>query len=270
MTSDVTGDQAVATCVSGEVNLANGLTVPMRRGGRNTIRLRRVASAPNSPPSPQQLSVVHRTSVVPAIPRVLMSPSWRLRRSAPVRCDTQNLGPRRPDRQSSINPGYSISTNMMPQIGTVRKGDTVTLAGRDLDAGSMKVEPACVALVGRTANNVQLKYNCEVQAGFQGTMTTVKMFPQRRRRAALRAVAGLAHRQLRCQRQTGPHASARSIRLAPFRPVTAGSNNVDASFCRNLPPPDSVVTAFSTRPTAPCATSTAGPASHRALWPSPR
>ena len=62
-----------------------------------------------------------------------------------------------PSIRMFVNPGYSISTSMMPPVGTVRKGDTVTLAGRDLDADTMTVEPACVALLGRSANNMQIK-----------------------------------------------------------------------------------------------------------------
>ena len=242
VTSDVTGDQAVATCMSGEVNLANGLTVPMRRGGRNTIRLQEsgisakltAVSLNNCPSCTSNIRRSGDTArvdvAVPASTPVGTGPSVTLKISG--RADqTVNL---------SINPGYSISTNMMPQIGTVRKGDTVTLAGRDLDAGSMKVEPACVALVGRTANNVQLKYNCEVQAGFQGTMTTVKMFHNvaAAQRCELSQDWRIANFDANAKPDLTPALDQFGSR--PFRPVTAGSNNVDASFCRNLPPPDSV------------------------------
>ena len=163
----------------------------------------------------------------------------------------------------SINPGYSIATNMMPQIGTVRKGDTVTLAGRDLDAGSMKVEPACVAIAGRTANSLKLQYNCEVQSGFQGTLVTVKMFPNvpAAQRCELAQDWRIANFDANAKPdltpaldQFGSNHSARS------RPAAITSTPRSAATCRRR---TRYVTASSIRPTARCATSTADRASRR-------
>ncbi len=242
VTSDVSGDQAAVRCMSAEVNLANGLTVPVRRGGKNTIRLQEAgisakltAVALNNCPS--CTSNIRRSGdtarvdiTVPESTPVGTGPSVTLKITG--RADpTINL---------AVNPGYSISTNMMPQVGTVRKGDTVTLAGRDLDAGSMKVEPACVALVGRNATSMQLKYNCEVQSGFQGTMTTVKL--SHNVAAAQRCEVSQDWRIANFDANGKPDLTATLDQFGskPFRPVTAGSNNVDPAFCRNLPPAESV------------------------------
>ena len=238
VTSDVTGDQAVATCMSAEVNLASGLTVPVRRGGRNTIRLQEAGisakltavtlnSCPSCTSNIRRSGDTARVDItVPASAAIGTGPSVTLKITGRVD-PTINL---------AVNPGYSISTNMMPQIGTVRKGDTVTLAGRDLDAGSMKVEPACVALVGRNATSMQLKYNCEVQSGFQGTMTTVKL--SHNAAASQRCEVSQDWRIANFDANAKPDLTPTLDQFGskPFRPVTAGTNNVDASFCRNLPP----------------------------------
>jgi len=242
VTSDVTGDQAVATCMSAEVNLASGLTVPVRRGGRNTIRLQEAGisaklTAVTLNNCPSCTSNIRRSGdtarvdiTVPASTAIGTGPSVTLKITG--RADpTINL---------SVNPGYSISTNMMPQVGTVRKGDTITLAGRDLDAGSMKVEPACVALVGRNATSMQLKYNCEVQSGFQSTMNTVKF--SHNIAAAQRCEVSQDWRIANFDANAKPDLTPTLDQFGskPFRPVTSGTNNVDAAFCRNLPPAESV------------------------------
>lgn len=242
VSSDVSGDQAVATCMSAEVNLANGLTVPMRRGGKNTIRLQEAGisaklTAVTLNNCPSCTSNIRRSGdtarvdvTIPASTPVGTGPSVTLKitgRADPV----VNL---------AINPAYSISTNMLPQVGTVRKGDTVTLAGNDLDAGSMKVEPACVAVVGRNQNALKLQYNCEVQSGFQGTMATVKMFHNAP--TAQRCTLSQDWRIANFDANAKPDLTATLDQFGskPFRPVTAGTNNVDAAFCRNLPPAESV------------------------------
>lgn len=242
VSSDVSGDQAVASCMTSEVNLANGLTVPMRRGGRNTIRLQEAGisgkltavvlnNCPSCTSNIRRSGDTARVDVtLPASTPIGTGPSVTLKITG--RADpTINL---------AVNPGYSISTNMMPQIGTVRKGDTITLAGRDLDAGSMTVEPACVALVGRAATGMQLKYNCEVQSGFQGTMAVVKLFHNVP--AAQRCTVSQDWRIANFDANAKPDLTPTLDQFGskPFRPVTAGSNNVDASFCRNLPPAESV------------------------------
>jgi len=242
VTSAVSGDQAAATCMAREVNLANGLTVPVRRGGKNTIRLqesgisaRLIAAA-----------LANCTSCVATIRR--SGDTARIDVDIPA-TTTVGSGPNvtlkltgRPDTlvKLEINPGYSISTNMMPQVGTVRKGDTVTLAGRDLDAGSIKVDPACVVLAGRSATSMQLKYNCEVQPGFQGTMATVKMFNNvaTAQRCEVSQDWRIANFSANGKPDLTPVLD--TFGSKPFRPVTPGSNNVEASFCRNLPPAESV------------------------------
>lgn len=242
VTSAVSGDQAVATCMSREVNLANGLTVPMRRGGKNTIRLQEpgisarltaatVANCPSCVATIRRSGDTARVEVdIPAATAVGSGPSVTLKLTG------------RPDTlvKLEINPGYSISTNMMPQVGTVRKGDTITLAGRDLDAGSMKVEPACVALAERSATSLQLKYNCEVQSGFQGTMATVKLFNNVP--VAQRCEVSQDWRIANFDANAKPDLTPTLDQFGskPFRPVVAGSNNVDPSFCRNLPPADPI------------------------------
>lgn len=242
VTSDVSGDQAPATCMSREVNLVSGITVPMRRGGRNTIRLQEpgisakltavaLSNCPSCTSNIRRAGDTARVDIaVPETTPIGTGPSVVLKITG------------RPDPviNLSINPGYSIATNMMPQIGTVRKGDTVTLAGRDLDAGSMKVEPACVAIAGRTANSLKLQYNCEVQSGFQGTLVTVKMFHNvpAAQRCELAQDWRIANFDANAKPDLTP--ALDQFGSKPFRPVTPGSNNVDASFCRNLPPPDSV------------------------------
>ena len=238
VTSDVSGDQASASCMSSEVNLGNGLTVPMRRGGRNTIRLQEpgisgkltgvtLNNCPSCTSNIRRSGDTARVDItVPASTPVGTGPSVTLKITG------------RPDPvvNLAINPGYSISTNMMPQVGTVRKGDTVTLAGTDLDAGAMKVEPACVALVGRSANSLKLQYNCEVLPGFQGTMATVKMFHNVAvaQRCQLSQDWRIANFDANAKPDLTP--APDQFGSKPFRPVTVGTNNVDASFCRSLPP----------------------------------
>ncbi len=242
VTSAVSGDQAAATCMAREVNLANGLTVPMRRGGKNTIRLQEagisarlaaatVANCPSCVATIRRSGDTARIDVdIPVATAVGSGPNVTLKLTG------------RPDTvvKLEINPGYSISTNMLPQVGTVRKGDTVTLAGRDLDAGSIKFEPACVVLAGRSATALQVKYNCEVQPGFQGTMATVKMFNNVP--AAQRCEVSQDWRIANFSANGKPDLTPAldTFGSKPFRPVSAGSNNVDVSFCRSLPPAESV------------------------------
>ncbi len=238
VSSEVSGDQAAASCMSAEVNLANGLTVPMRRGGRNTIRLQEpgisarlmgvtLGNCPSCTSNIRRSGDTARVDItVPASTPVGTGPSVTLKITG------------RPDPvvNLAINPGYSISTNMLPQVGTVRKGDTVTLAGADLDAGSMKVEPACVALVGRSANSLKLQYNCEVQPGFQGTMAKVKVFHNvpTAQRCEVSQDWRIANFDVNAKPDLTP--APDQFGSKPFRPATVGTNNVDASFCRSLPP----------------------------------
>ena len=238
VTSAVSGDQASATCMAREVNLANGLTVPMRRGGKNTIRLQEtgisarliaatLANCPSCVATIRRSGDTARIDVdVPAATAVGSGPNVTLKLTG------------RPDTvvNLAINPGYSISTNMLPQVGTVRKGDTVTLAGRDLDAGAIKFEPACVILAGRSATAVQLKYNCAVESGFQGTTATVKMFNNvpAAQRCEVSQDWRIANFDVNAKPDLTP--APDQFGSKPFRPATVGTNNVDASFCRSLPP----------------------------------
>lgn len=124
----------------------------------------------------------------------------------------------------------------MPQVGTIRKGDTVTIAGRDLDAGSMKVEPACVALVSRSATAMQLKYNCEVDTGSQGAIAKVKYFHNvaLAQRCELAQDWRIANFDANAKADLVPALAGISSKV--FRPLTPGAMDVDAAFCRNLPP----------------------------------
>lgn len=238
MVTAPSADQAVVTCMPRELNLANNMTVPVRRGGKNTLRLQEAGisdkltavvlnNCPSCTATIRRSGDTARVDIdIPAATAVGSGPSLtlRLRNSAD------------PTIYLAVNPGYSISSNLMPQIGTIRKGDTVNIAGRDLDAGSMKVEPACVALVGRNATSMQLKYNCEVDGGSQGSIAQVKY--GHNVAAAQRCELAQDWRIANFDANARPDLTPAPDQFGskPFRPVTAGTNNVDASFCRNLPP----------------------------------
>lgn len=242
VSSGVSGEQASVTCMSREVNLSNGMTVPVRRGGKNTIRLQEsgisdklanvsLNNCPSCTSSIRRSGDTARVEIeIPAATPVGTGPSVTLRLR----------GASDPIINLSVNPGYSVSTNLMPQVGTVRKGDTVNLAGRDLDAGSLKVEPACVALVGRSATAMQLKYNCEVDGGSQGAIAQVKYFHNvvAAQRCELSHDWRIANFDANAKPDLTP--APDQFGSKPFRPVTSGTNHVDASFCRNLPPADAV------------------------------
>jgi len=238
VTSALSGDQASVTCMARELNLSNGMTVPMRRGGKNTIRLQEpgisakltAATLNNCPGCASEIRRSGDTARVdvtlPADFAVGSGPSVTLKITG-SKDSTLNL---------AVNPGYVINTNLTPAVGTIRKGDTVTVAGRDLDAGSLKVEPACVALVGRSGNAMQLKYNCEVDSGSQGALTPVKYFHNvaAAQRCELAQDWRIANFDANAKPDLLP--ALDTFGSKPFRPVTPGSNNVDASFCRSLPP----------------------------------
>lgn len=242
MVTGPSADQPVVTCMPRELNLANNMTVPVRRGGKNTIRLQEAGisdkltavslnNCPSCTSSIRRSGDTARVDIeIPASTPVGTGPSFTLRLR----------GASDPVINLAVNPGYSVSTNLMPQIGTIRKGDTVNVVGRDLDAGSMKVEPACVALVGRSATAMQLKYNCEVDSGSQGAIAQVKYFHNvtAAQRCELSQDWRIANFDANAKPDLTP--ALDQFGSKPFRPVTAGSNNVDASFCRNLPPAESV------------------------------
>lgn len=242
VTSGVSGDQAAATCMSREVNLGNNMTVPVRRGGKNTIRLQEagisdkltgatIANCPSCTTTIRKSGDTARVDIeIPASTPIGTGPKVTL----------QLRGVSDPAINLFVNPGYAISTNLMPQVGTIRKGDTVNVSGRDLDAGSLKVEPACVALVGRSATSAQFKYNCEVDSGSQGAIAKIKMFHNVA--AAQRCEVDQDWRIANFDANAKPDLTPTLDQFGskPFRPVTPGSNNVDASFCRSLPPAESV------------------------------
>ena len=239
MVTGPSADQPVVTCMPRELNLANNMTVPVRRGGKNTIRLQEAGisdklTAVSLNNCPSCTSTIRRSGdtarvdiEIPASTPVGTGPSVTLRLR----------GTSDPVINLAVNPGYSVSTNLMPQIGTIRKGDTVNVVGRDLDAGSMKVEPACVALVGRSATAMQLKYNCEVDSGSQGAIAQVKYFHNVA--AAQRCELSQDWRIANFDASAKPDLTPAFDQFGskPFRPVTAGTNNIDASFCRDLPRP---------------------------------
>lgn len=238
VTSTPTGDQASVICMANEANLSNNMTVPVRRGGKNTIRLQETGisekltsvSLNNCPSCTATIGRSGDTARVdidiPASTTVGTGPSVTLRlRGVPD-----------PVINLAVNPGYSVSSNLLPPIGTIRKGDTVTVAGRDLDAGSMKVEPACVALVSRSAASMQLKYNCEVDTGSQGAIAKVKYFHNvaAAQRCELSQDWRIANFDANAKPDLAPVLAGVSSKV--FRPLTPGSMDIDAAFCRNLPP----------------------------------
>ncbi len=238
VTSTPSGEQGSVICMANEANLANGMTVPVRRGGRNTIRLQEpgisdkltsvsLNNCPSCTAAIGRSGDTARVEVdIPASTPVGTGPSVTLRlRGLPD-----------PVINLAVNPGYSISTNLMPQVGTIRKGDTVTVAGRDLDAGSMKVEPACVALVSRSAASMQLKYNCEVDSGSQGAIAKVKFFHNvaAAQRCELSQDWRIANFDANAKPDLAPVLAGISSKV--FRPLTPGSMDIDVAFCRNLPP----------------------------------
>ena len=237
MVTGPSAEQASVTCMPRELNLTNNMTVPVRRGGKNTIRLQEAGisdkltavslnNCPSCTSSIRRSGDTARVDIeIPAATLVGTGPSVTLRLR----------GASDPIINLAVNPGYSISTNLMPQVGTIRKGDTVNVAGRDLDAGSMKVEPACVALVGRNATAMQLKYNCEVNSGSQGAIAQVIYFHNvaAAQRCELSQDWRIANFDANARPDLVPTLDIFGSK--PFRPVTAGTNNIDASFCRDLP-----------------------------------
>lgn len=236
--SSVSGDQARDSCMSREINFAQGITVPMRRGGKNTIRLQdagisaklTAATLNNCPGCTSEIRRSGDTARVdvtlPADIAVGSGPSISLRITG-VKDSLIHL---------AVNPGYAVSTNLAPAIGTIRKGDTVTVNGRDLDAGNLKIEPACVALVSRSATSMQLKYTCDVDPSTQGAQTQVKYFHNVP--AAQRCELEHSWRIANFDANAKPDLTAELDASAakPFRPVTPGTNNVDRAFCGGLPP----------------------------------
>ncbi len=237
VSSSVSGDQASVTCMAREANLANNMTVPVRRGGKNTIRLQETGisdkltavvlnNCPSCASSIRRSGDTARVEIeIPASTPVGTGPSVTLRLR----------GTSDPVINLAVNPAYSISTNLMPQVGTIRKGDAVNVAGRELDAGTVTVEPSCVALVGRSATAMQLKYNCEVNSGSQGAIAQVKYFHNAP--AAQRCELSHDWRIANFDANAKPDLTPAPDQFGtkPFRPVTAGTNNIDASFCRDLP-----------------------------------
>ena len=237
MVTAPSADQASVTCMSRELNLVNNMIVPVRRGGKNTIRLQETgisdkltAVALNNCPS--CTSTIRRSGdtarvdiEIPASTPVGTGASVTLRLR----------GASDPIINLAVNPGYSISTHLMPQVGTIRKGDAVNVAGRDLDAGSMVVEPACVALVGRSATAMQLKYNCDVNSGSQGAMAQVKYFHNApaAQRCELSQDWRIANFDANAKPDLTPVLAGLSSKV--FRPLTPGSMDIDAAFCRGLP-----------------------------------
>lgn len=237
VSSGVSGDQASVTCMPRELNLASNMTVPVRRGGKNTIRLQEagisdkltsvsLSNCPSCTSNIRKSGDTARVEIdIPASTAVGVGPSVTL----------QLRGIADPTIRLFVNPGYSISTNLMPQVGTIRKGDLVNVAGRDLDGGMMAVEPSCVALVGRSANAMQLKYNCEINSGPQGAITQVKYFHNvtAAQRCELSQDWRIANFDASAKPDLAPVLAGLSSKV--FRPLTPGSMDIDAAFCRGLP-----------------------------------
>jgi hypothetical protein len=225
---------------AGDVNPFNsGSIIALRRGGENTVKLKEAGIGPrfksasllNCPGCTVQARVDRSEEVSM---KVFIPADANLGLGSAINMAFKQ-GPEVQIR-IAVNPGYLITTNMFPIVSNLRKGDQVKLLGKDLAAGNLAVEPACVKILDRSTDAINVQFLCDAPSSAVQSQIDVKFFHQSpadqqcvvKQNWRVSNFASDAKADL-----VASFVPSRNNLL--FRPLVAGGVDVDPLFCQTVP-----------------------------------
>jgi hypothetical protein len=225
---------------AGDVNTFNsGSIVALRRGGENTVKLKEAGIGPrfksasllNCPGCTLQARSDRGEEVsmkvsIPADANIGLGPAINV---------NFKQGPEVQIR-IAVNPGYQVATNMAPIVSNLRKGDQIKLLGKDFAGGNLTVEPACIKILDRSKDSLNVQFLCDTPSSAVQPRIDVKFFHQSP--ADQQCVVKQSWRVSNFAADAKADLVANFVPSStnlPFRPLAPGGTEVDPLFCQAVP-----------------------------------